>query len=325
MGGPIGSDGQHSVQGRRASEAQWRIDTEPGVYDRRVTLVEVVMVEAVLGESPLWDSRLDVLYWADIKGERVGVLDWGSGSWQTWPCGLQVGSLALTSMPGRLIAATSAGLVLVEIGPGGYREVSTLAAPETHMPGNRFNDGKTDRQGRFWTGTMDGAELDRTGAMYRFSLETGATRMWGDVGIPNGLAFSPDGRLMYVADSMDGIIWIAEYDADLGQPGPRRQLVQLGESGAPDGSTVDADGLLWNAEWGAGRLTRYRADGQVDRVLTVPVDRPTCPAFGGTGLDLLFVTTAHGGPLVEGPSGAILVYDVGAVGIPESVLQLGPG
>jgi len=287
-----------------------------------VTLLDVIDVDALLGESPLWDGRVGLLYWIDIHGERLGVLEAASGDWTTWPTDGRFGSIALTSTPGRLLAATAAGIVMVTVAADGLRALTPIADPERSIPGNRFNDGKTDRQGRFWAGTMDDEEVGRTGAMYRVEPPGVIAAMWKGVGIPNGIAFSPTGDRMYTADSMDRMIWVANYDGRDGVPAPRRLFARIQHPGAPDGSTVDADGHLWNAEWGAGRVTRYAPDGTVAGVLEVPVSQPTCVAFGGSELDLLFVTSAQVGGDGGAHGGSILIYRLDMPGVPETPFPL---
>lgn len=276
----------------------------------------VIEVESLLGESPLWDGRLGLLYWIDIHGESLGVLDYAGGEWVTHPTGRRFGSVALTMTPGRLLAATATGLELIDVTMNAYLEIGRFDHPEADMPDNRFNDGKTDRQGRFWAGTMEDAEADnRTGSMYRLD-DAGVERQWGDIGIPNGLCFSPDGDLMYTADSMDRALWVAEYDVESGTPGPRRDFAAVAE-GFPDGSTVDVEGGIWNAQWGASKLTRYSPGAAVMDVLEIPATKPTCPAFGGPDLDKLFITTARTNGRGGQHGGSILVYDVGVTGLPE--------
>jgi L-arabinonolactonase len=286
-------------------------------------LLEVIAVDDVLGESPLWDERVGLLYWIDINGERLGSLDVATGKWSVWPTGQRFGSIALTTTPGYLLAGTTVGLEIVQVNDS-VMGVSLISAPETNVPTNRFNDGKTDRQGRFWAGTMDDAETgSRSGSMYRLDVDGAVTREWGDVGIPNGMCFSPDGATMYSADSMDGMLWEADYNTATGMPGPRRVLATCATRGAPDGSTVDAAGGIWNAEWGNSRIVRYRPDGGVDSVLGLQATKPTCPAFGGPALDLLFITTAQRGGDSGEHGGSILVYDVDATGIAETPYPIG--
>ena len=266
----------------------------------------------------MWDDRNGLLYWIDIEGQQIGALSVATRRWATVSTVHKFGSIALTGKSGQLLAASETGLHVIELTDAGVVELVSFGAPETHLPANRFNDGKTDRQGRFWSGTMDDAEVARTGAMYRLDPDGTLHRKWSDVGIPNGLCFSLDGTTMYTADSMNRTLWAAPYDTAAGEPGPRVVLARTEEPGSPDGSTVDEFDGIWNAEWGNSRLVRYLPDGSIDRILEVPATRPTCAAFAGTNLDMLFVTTAARGDDAGEHGGSILVYDVGIKGVPET-------
>lgn len=144
------------------------------------------------------------------------------------------------------------------------------------------------------------------------------------LGITNGMCWSPQGDVFYLADSRRRVIWRFGFDADTGLLGPRQEFVRISGSAEPDGATVDAEGCLWSALWGGDCVVRYTPDGRIDRVLEVPVHQPTCVAFGGPDLDLLFVTSAKLG-LVDPATGAgdVLVYNVGIKGLPESRFKPG--
>jgi sugar lactone lactonase YvrE len=203
-------------------------------------------------------------------------------------------------------------------------ERGTLAAfiePPPMPPDHRFNDGRCDRQGRFWVGSMNNVTRAPEGVLY--CVEGRRLRpVRSGICIPNSLAFGPDGATMYFADSLRHAIYAHDYDAARGAMGPERVLARTVPPGFPDGSTVDAQGFLWNAEFNAGRVVRYAPDGRIDRVVDLPVPRPTSCAFGGPGLDVLYVTTAsqHMTPqeLEAQPlAGALLALDAGVRGLPE--------
>jgi sugar lactone lactonase YvrE len=193
--------------------------------------------------------------------------------------------------------------------------------PEAHLPENRFNDGRCDRAGRFWAGTMCDARRDPTGSLYRFDADLACTKLRNAIIIPNGLAFSPDNRTMYFADTNRHTIWAYDYDLASGAATNERVFADTGE-GRPDGSCVDADGGLWNAQYGGWRLVRYAPTGKVDRVVQVPVANPTCCAFGGEDLGTLYVTTATQrlslDDLAKQPlAGSLLALRPGAKGLAE--------
>ena len=217
----------------------------------------------------------------------------------------------------QIIAAMKTGMYFFD---GGRKEL--IGQPETHLPQNRFNDGRCDRDGRFWSGTMHEAIREPTGALYRVSVDGKYERKRTGITVPNSLAWSPDGRTMYFADSPRRAIWAFDYDRASGEPSNERVFVAT-QAGFPDGSCVDADGCLWNAEYGGSRVVRYTPGGKVDRVIELPVKNPTCCAFGGKDLDVLYITTAaqrlNEAQLKEQPlAGALLAARPGARGLPES-------
>jgi len=201
-----------------------------------------------------------------------------------------IGSIGLRETAG-LIAAFQDGLFLLDPVTG---ERSLVANPESDLPENRFNDGRVDRQGRFWAGTMNDRRRDPTGALYRLDPDRRVTRIRGEVIVPNSLAWSPDSRVMYFADTYRYRIWRYDFDAEAGLPSGERVFADTsGGPGRPDGSAVDEAGCLWNAEYAGARLVRYTPAGAVDRVVPMPVSNPTCCAFGGPNLETLFVTSAR--------------------------------
>ena len=271
-----------------------------------------------LGECPLWDERERMLWWVDSRWPAVKQLDPVSGAVMMLVLPEVVGSIAFRDKGG-LIAATKSGIHFLDP-QGGTLEVR--ANPEAHLPENRFNDGRCDRQGRFWAGTMCDARRDPAGSLYRFDADMSCTKLRNAVIIPNSLAFSPDGRTMYFADTNRHTIWAYDYDASSGAASNERVFADTG-SGRPDGSCVDVEGCLWNAEYGGWRLVRYTPAGKVDRVIEVPVANPTCCAFGGEDFGTLYVTTATQRLTPEDMAkqplaGSLLAVRPGVQGLPES-------
>ena len=279
----------------------------------------VVRSENALGESPVWCDRTDRLFWVDSRKPAVYYLD---------DRGI-VGSLAMPSLIGSL-ALTRGSEAIVALRDGIYRldlasgATELLASPDRDRLDNRFNDGRVDRDGRFWAGTMNDARRDPTGALYRLDPTGRCDRIEDGIIVPNSLAWSPDGRVMYFADTYRHQIWAYDFDRALGVPSRRRVFRDLaGLAGRPDGSAVDADGCLWNAEYAGGRVVRYTPAGAVDRVITVPVSNPTCCAFGGSGLDTLFITSARQRLrpeqlALEPLAGSVFAVHPGVTGIAES-------
>lgn len=270
-----------------------------------------------LGECPLWDERESMLWWVDSRWPALKRFDPATGAVMMQVLPEVVGSIAFRDQGG-LLAATKSGLHVLD-GSGGALE--PMANPEAHLPENRFNDGRCDRAGRFWAGTMCDARRDPTGSLYRFDADFACAKLRNAIIIPNGLAFSPDNRTMYFADTNRHTIWAWDYDLASGAATNERVFADTGE-GRPDGSCVDADGGLWNAQYGGGRLVRYAPTGKVDRVVEVPVANPTCCAFGGDDLGTLYVTTAtqrlSPEELAQQPlAGSLLALRPGVKGLPE--------
>ena len=199
-------------------------------------------------------------------------------------------------------------------------KLEPLLAVEPDLPDNRFNDGRCDRRGRLWIGTMD-VELRRSsGSFYRIGADRSAARLFDGITVPNSTAFSPDDRTLYFSDTFRHAIWAFDFDIDGGAISNRRVFADLtARKGTPDGSCVDAQGYLWNAEYGHHHLVRYAPDGRVDRIVELPVTNPTCCCFGGDRLDTLYVTSAAQGLAAPAPiEGALLALDVGVRGLPEA-------
>ena len=274
----------------------------------------------VLGEGPSWDLAAGVLWWVDIPGRAIRRLEPGSGDVTSWDLGNEPGSLTPT-VGGRLLVAVRRGFILFDPDTGSSE---LIAEPEPDRAGNRFNDGKSDRQGRFWAGSMFDGDGPRTGALYRMDHDRTVTRMMDGLAIPNSLCWSPDGAVMYFTETVDRVIYAFDYDIDTGTPHDRRVFAEIPAPGYPDGSTVDAEGFLWNAEFNGWRLVRYAPNGAVDRVVEMPVQSPTCCAFGGDGLDVLYVTSASRDVPDEAlhlqpDAGGLFALDVGVGGIAESL------
>ncbi|HKU92845.1 MAG TPA: SMP-30/gluconolactonase/LRE family protein [Sphingomicrobium sp.] len=247
----------------------------------------VADVHAVLGEGPVWVAREAALYWLDIKGRKIFRLG-DDGSFAQWPTPMRVGSLA-PRRNGAFIAGTDEGIAIVD--PAADR-FEIVANPEEALPGNRFNDGKVDRRGRFWAGTMDDSERDSTGTLYCVGPEFAWSVVDKDYKVTNGPAFSPAGDVMYHNDSARQVTYAFDLDAE-GHASNRRTFLQFGPGdGYPDGMTVDAEGGLWIAFWDGWCVRRYSPDAQWIETVRMPVQRPTSCAFGGRDLDRLYITSA---------------------------------
>ena len=257
-------------------------------------------VHAVLGEGPVWVAREAALYWLDIKGLKIFRLS-GQGERSEWPTPMRVGSIA-PRKSGGFIAGTEDGIAIVD--PASNR-FEIVARPEQDLPGNRFNDGKVDRRGRFWAGTMDDEEKAASGTLYCVDADLGCTAVDSGYKVTNGPAFSPSGDVMYHNDSARQVTYAFDMDAG-GNAANRRTFLQFGPGdGYPDGMTVDSEGCLWIAFWGGWCIRRYSPDGEWVETIKMPVQRPTSCAFGGRDLERLYVTSA-------------------SIGLDEEALQMQP-
>jgi sugar lactone lactonase YvrE len=279
----------------------------------------VVDAKNKLGEVPVWDIVEQALYWVDIEGALLQRFHPGSGEVRKWRMPERICAFAVRERGG-LVVALASGFAFFDPESGA---VERLAAPEAHLPGNRMNDGKCDRRGRFWAGTMDDSLARSTAALYRLDPDLSCRQMETGVGISNSLAWSPDNRTFYFADSLIKTIFAYDFDLDSGAIRGRRVFADCsGQLGSPDGSTVDVEGYLWNAQWGAWKLVRYAPNGRVDREVQLPVQMLTSCAFGGPDLSTLYVTSAVWdldiGSLKSQPeAGGLFALDVGVRGLPE--------
>ena len=289
--------------------------------------VECVLdCKCALGEGPTWSPREQALYWTDIPAMRVHRWHPASGDHESWDTGGIVTALAMRKRGG-LIIATRHAIAFFDPATG---ETTPFVAPEADVPHNRSNDGRCDRQGRFWYGTMqnnmadDGTDVPMdadTGALYRIEADGAWARMDGPFGISNTFAWAPDDRTMYFADTLKGI-YAYDFDTAAGTISNRRMFAATEDYGHPDGSTIDAEGFLWNARWDGGCLLRWAPDGTIDRVVEFPCRRVTSAIFGGPDYATLYVTTVRHGlseaDLAEQPlAGGIFAVDAGVKGLAD--------
>ncbi|HXW26120.1 MAG TPA: SMP-30/gluconolactonase/LRE family protein [Xanthobacteraceae bacterium] len=284
----------------------------------------VAHTQDVLGEVPRWHPVEEALYWIDAFKPAVHRLDPASGKVESFTPPEKLGSFAPCA-GGSLLIAGRNGLAFYDP-PSGRLE--RIADPEAGGAVNILNDGRCDKRGRFWVGSMSKTMARASGRLYR--LERGRLdAVAEDIWVSNGVCFSPDDSRMYFADSHLKTIFVYDFDLAAGTLGARRVFAAMGEKpGVPDGSCVDVDGFVWNAAFDAGLIVRYAPDGRVDRTVALPVSRPTACTFGGANLATLYVTTARfrlppDRLAAETYAGGLLALDVGARGLPEPMYAIG--
>jgi len=285
--------------------------------------IEIVAdVKTTLGEGPLWDVEQQRLYRVDSFDGRVFRSTEDGRELRAWDVGQKIGSMTLRKQGDHALVALQNGLHDLDMLTG---DLSLIIDPEPHLPHNRLNDGKVDRQGRFLFGSMDTREELATGKLYRLDPDLSVHVIDEGIICSNGPCWSPNGDLLYFTDTWTGEQWVYDYDIATGTASNRRisHHIDTSQGGAADGATVDAEGCLWQALVYAGKLVRYTPCGDVDRIIDMPVKKVTSVMFGGPNLDVLFVTSMARPPLPRFPAdgqlrGALFaLHDLGVRGVPE--------
>lgn len=289
------------------------------------TIECVQKAEAQLGETPVWDAARGVLWWIDIEIPTLWRLDPASGEASALKQpGVYLGSLALTRS-GKHLIARDLSLLLLDPDTGAAEPFAET--PGESMPDTRLNDGRVDARGRLWIGTMDNGLKDGRGSLYRVDPDGSMEAMLDDVIVSNGIAFDPDGRHMYFTDTRRYITYRLTLDAAGERVENREIFADYSTTGdRPDGACVDAEGCLWQAFFGGGKVVRYSPDGRIDREIALPVTNPTCLCFGGPDLRTLFVTSATKfltpDQLAAEPlAGSVLAIDGVGQGVPECLFD----
>jgi len=280
----------------------------------RWTAELVLDAHARLGEGPVWSAAEAVLYWVDIDLGRVHRYDPATGRDDHLDVGESVGAVA-PRRTGGLVLALQTGFGLADAWPQLPR---ARIGVEEDRTDTRMNDGACDTGGRFWAGTMHASAEPGHGSLYRLDPDGTVEHMLGGVSISNGVAWSPDDSTMYYVDTPTGGVDAFDFDAASGTIANRRRLIDVDPAdGAPDGLVVDAEGCLWVALWDGWAAQRYTPDGRLVGVVDVPVARVTKCAFGGAGLDELYITTASpDAPDAEQPNaGGLFGVRPGVVGL----------
>lgn len=278
----------------------------------------VWQIEAILGEGPLWVARENALYWLDIYSNQVHRLSLADGTKKTWTFNTKITSL-VARQQGGFAATVTDGFVFLELETGLMTPIALL---ESHLPGNRFNDGAVDGNGRYWAGSMDFDGVLETGTLYRLDADLSAHKMDSPYIINNGPVFSKENTTMYHTDSIKKNIYAFDLDSH-GNIAHKRPFVQLTDEadGAPDGMTVDSEDCLWLCHFGGARVTRYSPQGEIMQMIPLPVPHVTSCTFAGVNLDTLYITTARlhmtAEALAEHPlAGSLFSCKPGVTGLP---------
>ena len=284
-----------------------------------ITFTRLGELPDLLGESPVWDSQNQCLYWVDSVSKLIRRYEPASGAFSQWQAPSMVGCVGL-GQGQTLVVGLADGIYRMALDSG---EFTPLLRPLPVNPDVRFNDGRTDRFGRFLCGSM-GIHADPLGALYRVSADGHGEMLANGIRIANTLCFSPDGDTMYFADSLDRTIRAYKYGHErLPLTEPRRFTETEVLGSGPDGATVDAEGFIWVALVQVGRIARFSADGILNRLIKSPTDMPSCLAFGGPDLSTLYVTSIkHSGTgraISRHPDGGFLfaIDGLGVQGLPE--------
>lgn len=285
----------------------------------------IVDARNAVGECPVWVPEENALYWVDIPAGALQRWSAASGHVDVWTAPEMLACIT-RHRDGGWVAGMESGFFHLHPHTDGSLDSQLLAHVDHARTDMRLNDGRCDRQGRFWAGSMVlnmGANA-ADGALYRYSAgQRGPLEpQLGGFIVPNGLGFSPDGRTMYLSDSHPYVqkIWAFDYDIDSGTPSGRRLFVDMNQfPGRPDGAAVDAEGCYWICGNDAGLIHRFTPDGRLDRSLAIPVKKPSMCAFGGSRLDTLFVTSIRPGDDHDEQSlaGGVFALDPGVTGLSE--------
>ncbi|MBV9221664.1 MAG: SMP-30/gluconolactonase/LRE family protein [Methylobacteriaceae bacterium] len=285
--------------------------------------IEVLVdVKTILGEGPLWDVAQQRLYWIDSFGCNVFRCTADGREIRAWDVPAKIGSMALRKDGDGAIVSLADGFHALDFKTG---DCTLIHDPEPNKPKNRINDGKVDRRGRFVAGSMDTMEEGPNGALYRLDPDFSVHKLESNIIVSNGPCWSPDDKTFYFTDTWTGEIWAYDYDIATGNVANRRTFAKVDTSGggAADGSTVDAEGFVWNALVYDSKIVRYAPDGMVDRIIHMPVRKVTSVNFGGPELDILFATSMAKPPLPRFPGDGVMrgslfaIRDLGVRGVPE--------
>jgi sugar lactone lactonase YvrE len=258
------------------------------------TLFKVIPCQCQLAEGVLWHAEQQAIYWLDIEASHLYRYFVSNEIIEKFTLPQRAGSFAFTPIDDQIIAAFEQGVARYNFKSS---HLEWLSQPERHIAGNRFNDGRADQQGRFWAGTMveKTTALVQQAALYCIDHQLIVHKQMDNLTISNGLCWNRLGNILYHSDSPTHKIFQYDFCKDTASISNKRLFAITNDTTFPDGSTIDAQGYLWNAQWGSSKVVRYNSAGEIDLSISLPVSQPSCVALGGPNLDWLIITTAKQG------------------------------
>lgn len=246
--------------------------------------------KALLGEGPCWDADEQILYWVDIPNKSLHIYDTKTKTDKAVNLNKQISSVVVRESGG-LVVTMENGIHFFDVDSN---TLDLIVDPESDIPGNRFNDGKCDPEGRFWAGTMSFDESEGAGSLYLLNSDLSISKVKENVTISNGITWSPDYRVMYYVDSPTKQVVAYDYNISTGEISNERVVITIPDGeGLPDGITSDLEGNIWIAHWDGGKVSRWNPmTGKLLDFISIPVSKVTSCIFGGENLNELYITTA---------------------------------
>ena len=284
---------------------------------------QIANTQDKLGECPIWDVESQSVWWTDINSNKLYRLNIPSDKLDSWNTPERLCSFGLHKQGG-LIAAFESGFCHYNPDTNSHKWFVEI---ESDLRSTRLNDGRCDRFGRFIAGSMvEGKQLDnpaqKKGSLYSIDSKRNVRRLFEGLSISNSICWSPDNQYLYLSDSAAKTIWRFDYDSQFGTISHQQEFARTEGNCFPDGSAIDSNGCLWNAQWGASQIVQYKPDGTIAEVFKLPVTQPSCVTFGGSDLKTLYITSARDGlsqhTLEENPlNGSLLSLSTEVAGLPE--------
>ncbi len=273
----------------------------------------------ILGECPVWSVKEQALYWIDIETPAIYTLHIETNAFREIKLEHKIGSFAFTTNDNEIVAALDIGFAYINLVT---ESITPIANPLKNKTNMRFNDGKCDRKGRFWAGSLDNDFDKPVGVLYKLDNNGTINSFKEGVICSNGIGWSPDNKTMYYTDSFKYCIYAYDFDIETGMMTNERFFALDTDGSEPDGLTVDVEGFVWSAKWGTGRVVRYAPDGNIDQTIKLPVQQPTSCTFGGPAMNQLFITSARmdlsAQQLLQQPlAGSVLVLETNTKGLEE--------